>query len=85
MPSTIEIKDAKRGNIFLNFGDIEKLNPPSNIRKVLVVEDFENSIDLLCESWQLYTMKRLTLPAFPRFWMFQNSIDLRVSLLILTF
>lgn len=33
MPSTIEIKDLKRGNTFLNFDDIEQLNLLSKIMK----------------------------------------------------
>lgn len=35
MPSTIEITDFNRGNIFLNFGDIESSNQPSSIRGTL--------------------------------------------------
>lgn len=47
MSSTIEITDFKRGNILLNFGDFESLNPPSSIRDTLMVRDFKNPNDQL--------------------------------------
>lgn len=46
MPLTIELTNFKRGKIFLNFGDIKTMNPPSKITNAFMVEDFKNSIDL---------------------------------------
>lgn len=36
IPSTIEIKNPRRGNIFLHFGDKEQMNPPKYIKKNLL-------------------------------------------------
>ena len=47
VPSTIEITDLKRGNIFLNFGDFKCLNPPVPTVGTIMVNDFRNSIDFL--------------------------------------
>ena len=45
IPATLEINDEKRGNIFLNFGDISSVNPPSKVRGDLFVYDFSNPVD----------------------------------------
>ena len=71
MPSTIYIKDFKRGNIFLNFSDIEQLNPPSKISKPLVIKGFENSTDLLRIRTTLQD-EAVDFSSFPWFWMSQN-------------
>lgn len=47
MPPTIEIKDKKRGNIFLNFRDIKLIDPPSKVKGALFVKDFTNHIDVV--------------------------------------
>uniref|UniRef100_A0A9I9EFP3 Uncharacterized protein n=1 Tax=Cucumis melo TaxID=3656 RepID=A0A9I9EFP3_CUCME len=47
VPSTIQITDPKKGNIFLNFGDFECLKPPFLTVGTIMVSDFKNSIDLL--------------------------------------
>lgn len=47
MPSTIEIINHNRGNIFLNFGDTEALDPPTITTGPLLVNDFTNPLDLL--------------------------------------
>ena len=47
MPSTIEIKDGKQGNIFLNFGDIEIIDPLSKVKGALFTRDFTNHIDVV--------------------------------------
>lgn len=47
MPSTIKITDFNRGNIFLNFGDIENIDPPSSTKGSLIIKDFKNPIDQL--------------------------------------
>lgn len=46
MPSTIEIKYAVRGNIFLNFGDFESIDPPKVTQGSLLINDFTNPLDL---------------------------------------
>lgn len=47
MPATIEIQDERRGNIFLNFGDIETTKAPKEIHGALFLKDFSNPIDLM--------------------------------------
>lgn len=47
MPATIEIVDDKRGNIFLNFGDIESIEESNLNKGALLLSNFSNSIDLL--------------------------------------
>ena len=44
VPSTIEITDLKRGNIYLHFGDFEFLNPPRTSKVPFLLDD---SIDHL--------------------------------------
>ena len=44
IPAIIVITDFNRGNIFLNFGDIESLDSPS-ILKGGLVKDFKNPVD----------------------------------------
>lgn len=39
MPSTIEIKDEKRGNIFLTFGDIESKAPLRKFFDKILIKD----------------------------------------------
>lgn len=46
IPSTIEISDKKRGSTFLNFGDIESIEPPGKVKDELCVKDFSNPFDL---------------------------------------
>lgn len=46
MPSTIEII-YNRGNLFLNFGDVEASDPPSISTGPLFINDFTNPLDLL--------------------------------------
>ena len=43
----IEITDLKRGNIYLQFGDFEFLNPPRPFKIPILLDDFKNSIDRL--------------------------------------
>lgn len=45
MPALIEIKNEKRGNIFLNFGDIELDNDLSFTKGDLFINNFYNLID----------------------------------------
>lgn len=45
--ATIEIKDEKRGNIFLSFGDIEIMEAPTKVHGDLFVKDFTNPIDIV--------------------------------------
>lgn len=47
MPSTIEIINVQRENIFLNFGDIKALDPPAISHGDLFLKDFINPFDLL--------------------------------------
>lgn len=47
MPATIEIVDEKRGNIFLNFRDIECIGDFNSIKGALFLTNFSNPIDLL--------------------------------------
>lgn len=47
MPSTIEIIDVNRRNIFLNFGDIEVMDPPNITKGPLCISDFTNPQDLV--------------------------------------
>ena len=45
--ATVELLDAFKGNIFLNFGDIKALEAPKAIEEALFISFFNNSIDLL--------------------------------------
>ena len=45
--TTIEIFDERRGNIFLNFGDISIFNPPSKVQGNLFTHDFSNPLDIV--------------------------------------
>lgn len=47
MPSTIEIIDVNRTNIFLNFGDIEALEAPKISNGELLIKNFYNLFDLV--------------------------------------
>lgn len=47
MPATIEIVDEKRGNIFLNFGDIESFEDFNSNKGALFLSNFSNPIELL--------------------------------------
>lgn len=47
MSAMIEIRDAIRSNIFLNFGDIKALEAPKAIEEALFISNFINHIDLL--------------------------------------
>lgn len=47
MPSTIQIINVNRRNIFLNFGDIEVVNPPNITKGPLCISDFTNPLDLV--------------------------------------
>ena len=40
IPATIEIIDDQRGNIFLNFGDISSIIPPSKVHGDLFTYEF---------------------------------------------
>lgn len=46
MATTIEIQNDIRGNIFLNFGYIETLDPPNVVHDAPLMSDFSNPIDL---------------------------------------
>lgn len=46
MLATIEISDSNKGNIFMNFGDIELLEAPSITKGRRLVKDFSNPINL---------------------------------------
>ena len=43
MPATIEISDEHRGNIFLNFGDLVSLDPPTKVIGCSVYQKFFQS------------------------------------------
>lgn len=45
MPASIEIKNERRGSIFLSFGEFEAMEAPSIANKELFFKDFNNSID----------------------------------------
>lgn len=45
IPAMIEINDEKKGSIFLNFGDISSITPPSKVGGDLFVCDFSNPVD----------------------------------------
>ncbi|KAA0047189.1 hypothetical protein E5676_scaffold1280G00090 [Cucumis melo var. makuwa] len=66
VPSTIEIIDPKRGNIFLNFGDFEFLNPPFPTSDTIMVSDFKKSIHLL-RIMEVLQDEGSDLSFFPRF------------------
>lgn len=46
MPLAIEIIDVNKGNIFLNFGDIEIMDPPNITKGFLCLSNFTNPLDL---------------------------------------
>ena len=41
IPSTIDISDEKKGNIFLNFGYIECLEPTIKVQGALFIKDIQ--------------------------------------------
>ena len=46
MPATNGITDFKQGNIFLNFNDIEVMDPPSNISQGHLLKKIPNPVNL---------------------------------------
>ena len=47
LPATVELQDAFRGNIFLNFGNIKAIEAPKAIEEALLISDFNNPIDVI--------------------------------------
>lgn len=47
LPAMVELRDAFRDNIFLNFGDIKVLEAPKVIEEALFISYVNNPIDLL--------------------------------------
>lgn len=44
MPATTEITDESQGIIFLNYGDVESLDPPKLVKGDLFIKDFPTEL-----------------------------------------